>query len=137
MPFSVFAEGAITPNDAFFVRYHLAGLPYDLDPEKFTLKVKGEVDRELSLSITDLRQMPATEIIAVNQCSGTASWLKNWSPFKDDLSNSKAARSWPDARWRSPTRSSNKWGSLLQCVGPQLALTGGSLRRTNWAEIER
>ena len=26
-PFSVFNEGAITPNDAFFVRYHLAGIP--------------------------------------------------------------------------------------------------------------
>jgi sulfite dehydrogenase (cytochrome) subunit A len=44
-PFSVFAEGPITPNDAFFVRYHLASLPYDVDPEKFILKVKGKVDR--------------------------------------------------------------------------------------------
>ncbi len=26
-PFSVFDEGAITPNDAFFVRYHLADIP--------------------------------------------------------------------------------------------------------------
>jgi len=42
-PFSVYAEGLITPNDAFFVRYHLAGVPYDLDPEKFILKVKGKV----------------------------------------------------------------------------------------------
>jgi sulfite dehydrogenase len=25
-PFSVYAEGPITPNDAFFVRYHLAGV---------------------------------------------------------------------------------------------------------------
>ena len=30
-PFSVFDEGAITPNDAFFVRYHLAG-GYGFDP---------------------------------------------------------------------------------------------------------
>ena len=26
-PFSVFDQGAITPNDAFFVRYHLADIP--------------------------------------------------------------------------------------------------------------
>ncbi|MEO6785554.1 MAG: oxidase, partial [Chthoniobacteraceae bacterium] len=26
-PFAVFNEGPITPNDAFFVRYHLAGSP--------------------------------------------------------------------------------------------------------------
>ena len=31
-PFSVFDEGAITPNDAFFVRYHLAGIPLNIDP---------------------------------------------------------------------------------------------------------
>jgi DMSO/TMAO reductase YedYZ molybdopterin-dependent catalytic subunit len=71
-PFSVFAEGPITPNDAFFVRYHLAGIPYDLDPEKFALKVKGKVDQELTLSLADLRRLPATEIVAVNQCSGNS-----------------------------------------------------------------
>jgi sulfite dehydrogenase (cytochrome) subunit A len=71
-PFSVYAEGPITPNDAFFVRYHLAGVPYDLDPEKFALKIKGKVDQELSMSLVDLRRMPATEIVAVNQCSGNS-----------------------------------------------------------------
>src|SRR6202008_4933989 len=71
-PFYVYAEGPITPNDAFFVRYHLAGVPYDLDPEKFALKVKGKVDQALSLSLADLRRMPATEIVAVNQCSGNS-----------------------------------------------------------------
>ena len=34
-PFSVFDEGAITPNDAFFVRYHLAGIPLNIDPDTF------------------------------------------------------------------------------------------------------
>src|SRR5476649_1669090 len=43
-PFSVFNDGVITPNDAFFVRYHLAGIPYDLDPDTFSLEVKGKVD---------------------------------------------------------------------------------------------
>ena len=32
-PFSVFNEGLITPNDAFFVRYHLARIPTTVDPE--------------------------------------------------------------------------------------------------------
>src|SRR5678810_922287 len=30
-PFSVFNEGLITPNDAFFVRYHLAPAPPTID----------------------------------------------------------------------------------------------------------
>ena len=40
-PFAVFNDGPLTPNNAFFVRYHLSDLPYNLDPDKFTLEVKG------------------------------------------------------------------------------------------------
>jgi DMSO/TMAO reductase YedYZ molybdopterin-dependent catalytic subunit len=71
-PFSVFNEGVITPNDAFFVRYHLAGLPFDIDPDTFALEVKGKVDKPLKLSLAALKQMPSTEIVAVNQCSGNS-----------------------------------------------------------------
>src|SRR5215510_14308103 len=35
-PFSVFNDGVITPNNAFFVRYHLAGLPTEIDPDTYT-----------------------------------------------------------------------------------------------------
>jgi sulfite dehydrogenase (cytochrome) subunit A len=72
-PFSIFNDGPITPNNAFFVRYHLAGLPYDtIDPDKFTLEVKGKVDRALKLSLKDIRRMKAVELVAVNQCSGNS-----------------------------------------------------------------
>src|SRR5436305_1278232 len=30
-PWDVFNEGVVTPNDAFFVRYHLAGVPTNID----------------------------------------------------------------------------------------------------------
>mgnify|MGYP001202591592 FL=1 len=72
MPFSVFNEGAITPNDAFFVRYHLAGIPLEIDPATYTVEVKGKVDKPLKLSLADIRKMPAREIVAVNQCSGNS-----------------------------------------------------------------
>lgn len=71
-PFAVFDEGAITPNDAFFVRYHLADIPKEIDPDTFRLEVGGKVGKPLSLSLKDLRAMPATEIVAVNQCSGNS-----------------------------------------------------------------
>ncbi len=54
-PFSVFNEGVLTPNDAFFVRYHLADIPLAIDPETFRVEVKGKVDTPLSLSINDLK----------------------------------------------------------------------------------
>src|SRR3954447_936969 len=50
-PFSIFNDGPLTPNNAFFVRYHLADVPLNIDPDKFTLTVKGKVDRALTLSL--------------------------------------------------------------------------------------
>lgn len=71
-PFSYFDGNVITPNDAFFVRYHLADLPLDVDPARFVIEVKGKVDRPLKLSLADLKRMPSVEVVAVNQCSGNS-----------------------------------------------------------------
>src|SRR5438046_10649460 len=56
-PFAIFNDGAITPNNAFFVRYHLADLPYNLDPDKFTLEIKGKVDKPLKLSLKEIKKL--------------------------------------------------------------------------------
>jgi sulfite dehydrogenase (cytochrome) subunit A len=72
-PFAVFNEGTITPNDAFFVRYHLAGIPLEIDPAQFRLEIKGLVQTPLSLSLETLRHdFENVEVIAVNQCSGNS-----------------------------------------------------------------
>ena len=71
-PFAVFDESIITPNDAFFVRYHLAGIPLSIDPDAFRLEIGGKVDKPLLLSLKDLKAMPHHEIVAVNQCSGNS-----------------------------------------------------------------
>ena len=71
-PFAIFNEGLITPNNAFFVRYHLAGLPLAIDPDKFTLEIKGKVERPLQLTLKDIKKLPAVELVAVNQCSGNS-----------------------------------------------------------------
>src|SRR5437773_6754157 len=70
-PFSVFNEGLFTPNDAFYVRYHLSQVPTSIDPDKFTLTIKGAVNSPLTLSLADLRgKFDPVELVAVNQCSG-------------------------------------------------------------------
>lgn len=70
-PMAVFNEGVLTPNDAFFVRYHLSGLPEAIDPATYRLAIEGHVDEPLSLDLATLRrEFPAEEIVAVNQCSG-------------------------------------------------------------------
>src|SRR5579862_2014128 len=54
-PFAVFNEGVITPNDAFFVRYHLSQVPTSIDPASFTLGVNGSVNSPLTLSLLELK----------------------------------------------------------------------------------
>ena len=71
-PFAAYNEGVITPNDAFFVRYHLADIPLSIDPDTFRLEVKGYVDRPTSFSLADLKALGPQEIVAVNQCSGNS-----------------------------------------------------------------
>ncbi|MDE2579821.1 MAG: molybdopterin-dependent oxidoreductase [Hyphomicrobiales bacterium] len=72
-PVSYFT-GPITPNDAFFVRYHLSEIP-QIDAAKWTLNVAGK--NKISLTLADLKQMPATEVTAVCQCSGNRRGLSN------------------------------------------------------------
>ncbi len=68
-PLSYFDE-LYTPNDAFFVRYHLSDIP-DVDGAKWALKLGGaSLNSAQSISMEQLKQMPAVEIAAVCQCSG-------------------------------------------------------------------
>ena len=63
----------ITPNEAFFVRWHLEGIPTSVDPATFRLKIGGHVQKPLSLSVTELRrQFEVVSLVAVNQCSGNS-----------------------------------------------------------------
>ena len=72
-PFSVFNEGVLTPNDAFFVRYHLSDIPTRIDPATFRLRVRGAVTTSLELSLEELKKMAdPVEVVAVNQCSGNS-----------------------------------------------------------------
>jgi len=72
-PFSVFSEGVLTPNDAFFVRYHWSAIPTEIDPQSYRLKIAGHVNTPLELSLAELKQMgDAVDIVAVNQCSGNS-----------------------------------------------------------------
>jgi DMSO/TMAO reductase YedYZ molybdopterin-dependent catalytic subunit len=71
-PFEVFDQGVFTPNERFYVRWHWAVIPTEIDVEKFRLTVRGRVASPLSLSLKDLLAMPRFEIAAVNQCSGNS-----------------------------------------------------------------
>jgi DMSO/TMAO reductase YedYZ molybdopterin-dependent catalytic subunit len=71
-PFEVFDQSVFTPNDRFFVRWHWADIPTQIDAGKFRLAVRGHVNRMLSLSLDDIMSLPQVELAAVNQCSGNS-----------------------------------------------------------------
>lgn len=73
-PFEIFNEGIITPNDAFFVRYHLSGIPTSIDGDRHQIRVSGNAcGRPFKLTVAELRRFfRPTELVAVNQCSGNS-----------------------------------------------------------------
>lgn len=62
----------LTPNEAFYVRWHLAAIPTQVDLRSWRLHVGGHVDHPLELSMDDLRGMESASVVAVNQCSGNS-----------------------------------------------------------------
>jgi sulfite oxidase len=63
------AEGPLTATDAFYVRGH--GAVPDIDPAAWRLRVHGAVERELSLSLSTLREaFREREVTATLQCAG-------------------------------------------------------------------
>jgi DMSO/TMAO reductase YedYZ molybdopterin-dependent catalytic subunit len=71
-PFEVFDRGVFTPNDQFFVRWHWAIIPPQVDVFTFRLTIRGHVTNALSLSLADVLAMPRVELAAINQCSGNS-----------------------------------------------------------------
>lgn len=63
----------VMPNAHFYVRNHFQ-IPR-LDPETFRLSVCGLVDRPLSLSLRDLRNMPAQTVVVTLECAGNGRTL--------------------------------------------------------------
>lgn len=71
-PRSVFTQ-AITPNDEFFVRWHLPEIPTHIDPDKYTIQIDGLVNKELNISLNELKNdFEQVEVTAVLQCGGNS-----------------------------------------------------------------
>jgi sulfite dehydrogenase (cytochrome) subunit A len=95
-PFSVFNEGTLTPNDAFFVRYHLSVLPLSVDPDTFFVEINGKVDKPMKLSLQEIKRLDAVELVAVNQCSGNSRGFFNPRVAGGQLGNGAMG----NARWK-------------------------------------
>ena len=96
-PFEVFNESVLTPNDAFFVRYHNAAIPTAIDADAHVIKVGGTAaGKAFQLSLADLKaKFKPVELVAVNQCSGNSRAFFNPRVTGGQLGNGAMG----NARW--------------------------------------
>lgn len=85
-----------TPNNVFFVRWHLAGLPPAVDLDTFRLRIGGNVNQEVALSMNDLKtKFTPFTITALCQCSGNSR-----SFFDPNV---------PGGQWKNGAMGNAKW----------------------------
>lgn len=84
----------ITPNNAFYVRWHLQTIP-TVSEKTWKLKVGGLVEKPLELSLEELKKLPSVSVVAVNQCSGNSRGL-----FTPQI---------PGAQWKNGAMGNAKW----------------------------
>jgi DMSO/TMAO reductase YedYZ molybdopterin-dependent catalytic subunit len=62
-----------TPNEAFFVRWHLPTIPNAVDLNQWRLRVEGNVEKPCAFSFSELTtRFPPVTFAAVDQCSGNS-----------------------------------------------------------------
>src|SRR3989454_4326468 len=113
-PLHYFRED-FTPNEAFYVRWHLEGIPTSIDPGLFRLQIGGHVEKTASLSMNDLRtQFEPFSLIAVNQCSGNSR-----SFFEPRV---------PGGQWRNGAMGNARWtGVRLRDILDRAGVKAGAV----------
>jgi DMSO/TMAO reductase YedYZ molybdopterin-dependent catalytic subunit len=102
---------AFTPNDAFYVRWHLETIPNTVDLKEWRLRVEGNVEKPLALSMDELvSRFPAVSVAAVNQCSGN--------------SRSRLQPRVPGGQWGNGAMGNARWtgaklSDILAAAGPK------------------
>lgn len=114
-PFEVFDKGVFTPNGSFYVRWHWAVIPTEIDVASFRLDVAGHVERPLSLTLKEIVDgLPRVELAAVNQCSGNS---RGYSQPRV-----------PGAQWSNGAMGNARWmGVRLRDVLDKAGVKAGAL----------
>ena len=104
----------LTPNEAFYVRWHLEGIPTSIDEQAFRLQIDGHVEKPMSFSLSDLRtRFETVSLIAVNQCSGNSR-----SFFEPRV---------PGGQWKNGAMGNARWtGVRLRDLLDRTGVKGGA-----------
>ncbi len=101
-PLHYFRED-LTPNEAFFVRWHYEGIPTYVDLRTFRLNVGGHVNKPLTFTVDDFK----TSVRCNQRCRGQSVFGKFAQSFPT-ASARRAVEKWSDGQrsmdWSSPQR---------------------------------
>jgi DMSO/TMAO reductase YedYZ molybdopterin-dependent catalytic subunit len=102
-------SGIVTPNDRFYVHYHLDGVPAPPDTSAWTITIDGDAaEKPIALRRRDLRDLPSIDILAVLQDAGNRRGLA--SPHVAGLQ-------WPDGAMGCALWHGYGLGDLLKRAG--------------------
>lgn len=100
-PRDVFTS-VLTPNDQFFVRWHMPDIPTHIDLDTFKISINGLVKNELKISLDDLKtKFEQVEVTAVLQCGGSS--RSAFKPMADGIqwgSGAMGCATWKGVRLR-------------------------------------
>ena len=109
-------QSDLTPNEAFFVRWHLSGIPTSVDLKTFRLEVGGHVQKPLSLTLQDLKsKFKPVSLVALAQCAGNSRSL-----FEPRV---------PGGQWGNGAMGNARWtGVRLQDVLDEAGVKAGAVQ---------
>lgn len=116
-PLEIFKQD-ITPNEYFFVRWHLADIVTRIDADTFRLRVGGAVAHPLELSLNDLKtKFPPDSLVALCICSGNSR-----STFDPKV---------PGSQWGNGAMGNAKWkGVRVKDILEQAGVKDGAVEVT-------
>jgi DMSO/TMAO reductase YedYZ molybdopterin-dependent catalytic subunit len=109
---------AVTPNDRMFVRNNL--LTPDIDASRHRLTIRGLVERELSISLDELRNsFPVVTVQGMLECagSGRAAYIPNASGTPWFATGGMGCPRWTGVRLRDVLRSAGVKAEVAHVAG--------------------
>jgi sulfane dehydrogenase subunit SoxC len=103
-------DGIITPSDLHYERHH-TGVP-TIDPEKYTLRVEGLVNRPMTFTLHDLKKFPKTTAIRYMECGNNG--IPGFAGMKPELTPQQIDGMVSTSEWTGTTLA-----ELWAAVGPK------------------
>ena len=107
-------NGFITPSDLHY-ESHNSGIP-NIDPDKYTLRIDGLVERPMTLTLKDLKQFPEQTKVRYLECSGNG--IRAFAGMLPELTPAEI-----DGMVSTSVWTGTFFSSLLEAVKPKAEVT--------------